>query len=841
VGAGTPGPVLRGGPVTTSPAPEAAPPPPAVAAPRPGALRRVLRYWFPPTSDRPRRPDGLTSPPGPDTASFGFALLIAAAAAALYEFAAAGAPVPPGGDDGTWLLLSYPYVGLPFPSQGAPWTYPPASFPFLGLSVLVGGGPLVGARIFAGLTIGAMALTFYVLARSLFQLRVTALVAEAAFAIQPDFMQLYYFGGFPNMFGFAFFFLALAFGLRFLRSRRPLHLGIFWAAMTVAALSHALVAVFLVALVAIAAILLFLYRRLPREFLTTPTGIAGIVGFGLFSGAYYVGGRLAHTGAPNYLTNTSLAQSASGALLPVVLRPFYLQAGSTAVNGSGFTVTLGWALSFMGGTIAVLVGLLLFLRWVAPHLVSHRHILLASWVLSVFGVTLLCYQLDLGADYRRFAYFLYPVILLGLVLPLDLALAWLLTPEALTAPSAGVGPPGRLRLRPARFRWESGGRHKAAGLLVTFVAIGLLVSTGVYAVPAALRYEKFFTGPAHDAGFVAAMASIAHSGIPGAVYSSLETVDRWPSTLTARNVIEVRSPTGFTYTPSILVLDEQAFLALNYRYTVTNSLVAAALPGVTPGYFNATPVYALYGYGVLHQVLQVAPGGVSVTLAGKSAASVFPKGSALPQIVLPSDPTNGSFEIRWHGTGFDVDETVRAVPGTDTVTIDYTATANGTANLTALRVKVVTATSNYDTVTATSPAGFDWWTPTTGGNFTTYANVTGGGVLTNLTTSNATTGKGASVTAQSNATGSGGNRSIALGFVLSSPEASNPVYGVSGFVDALSLFDQWDARFALFWSGTNATGPAAVAFFENEYGAREFYTDGEWTVLILARSPSAST
>ncbi|HEY6237758.1 MAG TPA: hypothetical protein VIZ68_01040, partial [Thermoplasmata archaeon] len=719
------------------------------------------------------------------------------------------------------------------PSQAAPWGYPPASFPFLGLSVIAGGGPLAGARIFAGAEITAMALGFYLLARSLFQLPVVALIVEGAFVVQPDFQQLYYFGSFPNMFGFIFFFLALAFGLRFLRSRRSLHLGLFWGAMTAAVLAHALVAVTLVGLVMIAALLLLLYRRLPRELFTTPTGIVGLVGFGVLSATYYVGSRVLGAGGPNYLTNASLAQTTSESLLPVILRPFYLEAGSTAVNGSGFAVSFGWALSFIIGTIVVLALLFLLLRILAPQVVSYRHLILASWLMSVFGLALICLVLNLGADYRRFAYFLYPAILLGVVIPLDLALAWLLTPVGvLSAPTPGPRrfPP---KLRPARFRWRGGGRHVTAALLVTIAAVVLLASSNAYTRPSATNYEKFFTGPGHDAAFVDAMGAIASSGIPGSIFVSTEMVDRWPVSLTARNVFEVRSPTGFAYTPGVLLTDEQAFLALNYRYTVTNSLVAATLPGVTKGFFNATPVFALYGNGVLHQVLQVSPQSVFVTVDGASASSAFPKGSPLPEVLLPADPTNATFALRFHGSGFTVDEVVHAIPGTDALTINYTATPTGPENLSALRVKVVSATSNFDTVNALSSTSFSWYTPTLLGNFTSFGNLTGGASISSLTPSSSSNGKGATVTAVTNSTAPNGSRSLSLGFYLSSPGTSNPTKTIAGFVSSLDVLANWDARFGLFWSGSYATGPAAVAFFVNEYGARPFYSSQEWSVLLL--------
>ena len=58
---------------------------------------------------------------GPDRLALLIAFLIAVVAAAGYEVFAAIQPIPPGGDEGSWLLLSYPFVGLPTTSQAIPF------------------------------------------------------------------------------------------------------------------------------------------------------------------------------------------------------------------------------------------------------------------------------------------------------------------------------------------------------------------------------------------------------------------------------------------------------------------------------------------------------------------------------------------------------------------------------------------------------------------------------------------------------------------------------------------------------------------------------------------------
>ena len=339
--------------------------------------------------------------PGPDIPARLLAVVIAVLAAALFEHFAQMSPVPPGGDDGTWLLNAFPYVGLPSTNQAPIFSYPPASFPFLGLAVRITGSPLTGATLFAGATIIAMALAFYELALSLVELRSVALIAEAAFVVQPDFQQLYHFGSYPNMFGLIFFFLALAFGIRFLRSRRSLHLGLFWTMAAVAVLSHALVAILLVEILVLVCVGLLVFRRLPREFFR-PVGLLGIVGF-LGSGiGYYVAAPRLGFSPPNYITSSVLTASRSSSNIPSVLKPFYLEALSSGIRGAGFPLTATVALELMwGGSLAIVVAALLC-RWRAPRLITHRVLVLAAWILAVF-------LLALGTYLRRDHYRLPPV------------------------------------------------------------------------------------------------------------------------------------------------------------------------------------------------------------------------------------------------------------------------------------------------------------------------------------------------------------------------------------------------------------------------------------------------
>ena len=806
-------------------------------SPRRRGLAAVFDRWVPPTSPARRRPDGLILNPRLGWVSLGIAIAIATLAALVYESLISIAPVPPGGDSGTWILMSYPYAGLPYPTQAAPLTYPPLSFPFLGLSVLVG-GPLNGGRLFAGVVIGAMGLAFYFLGRSMFQLRIVPLLMEGALYIQPDFQQLYYFGAYPNMFGFVFFFLAIGLALRFLRSRRPRHLALFWGATAAAVLSHALVAVLLLGLLAVVGVLLLAFRRLPREILLSRAGIIGSLGALVSSFAYYGGQAFFNLGGPNYLAEGSLAEATSRSLFPSMLKPLYLQQLSTAINGAGFTLTETNSVEISAvlavGTLAFLV----MARLLVPRLVSFRHLILASWLLSALLVSLACYAAGIGADYRRVAYFLYPLTILGIGLVLDLFLAYVLSPPAPADLQAPIGAPKVRPLAPGPLRWRRWSGRQA--IYVALVAAVVVVSVGVadaYTIPRAQADAKFFTKPGHDAGFVSTMSAVAGSTIPGSIFSSTQVVDRWPATLTARNVYEVRSPTGFTYSPLYLEQDELAFLALNYQLVVTNGQVAAAIPGLNATYFTAAPVFGLYDSGVFHQISQVSPGGIFVTLAGGKATSVFPNGTFVPpEVIAPSSsPANYTLELVYNGSGFRLVENITAVPGSSSVDVLLTAVATGTKNITGVHGTIYGATGRPQTITS-SGTTFGWYANTTSGNYSTSGRLTTPGVLTSVAyyAGNATTkARSGSVTFASSVTPSTGNPSLSVGVELSASGTSNPVATIQGLVSSPSVLTAWECRFALFWNGSSATGPTAIAFFETVYGAVPFAVAGDWTVLLL--------
>lgn len=806
---------------------------PATTPPPVSWWRRTLRWLVPPTSPRPRRPDGLLTSPGSNLPAFGLAILIGVLAAALFEHFALMAPVPPGGDDGTWLLNSYPYVGLPSTGQAPILSYPPASFPFLGLAVRITGNPLTGATLFAGATIIAMALAFYELALSLFELRSVALLAEMAFVVQPDFQQLYYFGSYPNMFGLIFFFLALSFGVRFLRSRRSLHLALFWTTGAVAVLSHALVAILLLEIIVLVCLGLLVFRRLPREFFNR-VGIAGLAGFVASGLGYYVGAPRLGFSPPNYITSSVLTASRSTSNIPSVLKPFYLEALATGIRGSGFALTSTLALEMLWGASLGMVAVILLFRWRAPRWITHRVFILAAWILAVFLLALGTYYVGITTDYRRFAYMLYPATILGGAFVGDIALAYVLR----TLQPRGPLPAPRLgaRRRPlAAWRWRRWNRSQTvlAGVAIATTLV-LVFCAYTYTVPGASAFEAFFSGPGHDANFTAAMRAVAASNLSGSIYSASSLVDRWPSTLTARPVYEARPPTGYTYTAANLVDDEIGNLLLNREYTVTNGLVAGQVTALNIDYFNSSPIFSLDSYGVLRQVYELPPASIEVTLSKGGPTPVFGKTvSSLPELIAPANPSDPSMQLRYNDTGFYLLETITTPAGSSAMNLTFQAVATGTEGITAVSAKLVASSGGYDPVNRTGPSTFTWFTNTTSGNYTTYGSAGPGAAIDALTVANRTTGRGGNIELIENSTSVNGSATLSLNITTSTPTASNTISKFVGYYSGNAILSEWNVRFILLYDNTVSTGLAAAAFFKTVYGAVPFVEVGEWQVLVF--------
>lgn len=759
-----------------------------------------------------RHPSGYLSDEAPARRDWALAVTVALAAAIAFEWIAARTPVPPGGDEGTWLLLSYPYVGIAAPSSVHLFSYPPLSLPFLGLAVAAAGGPLTGARLFVGVVLVALGLSAFQLGRAMFRSTAVALLFEGALLFQPDFQQLQYFGAYPNLFGFVFFFLALAFCLRYLRSRRDLHLGLFWGAATAAVLSHALVAVVLIALIGIGGLALLAVRRFPRELFATAVGRIGAATFAALALLYYAGTWLAATPRPDYLYTTILTPAQSTQQLGDLFHAFYLEPLSVVLHLGGFSFGSEAALGLLWGLSATLVLGFALVHRGRPHWISERAVLVVAWFLSVFVVALVSWYLDLTADYRRFTFFLYPANLLIIGLAGDVLLAWL----------------GDGRVEPAseRARDAVPARHdrpaRWATVVVAVAAIALLAGAAVYSVPAAVQFDDQNSHLAHGSDFLAAMHGISSSGIAGAIFSTTPIVDRWPTALTGHALYEVRPPTGYTYTANNLQTDELAAITASYRGAVTNGQQVLAVPGTTPYDLNATPAYGYYLDGLVRSVFDLAPSSIDAVLANGSVSQVDPAAGAT--LTWQNSSTAGAVPTMVLGLAAPpLSVTVTATAwANSTATIRLIAAASGTSGIVALTANLTGAGVGSGGAHVTNPAHAVWNASASAGALSTYANVSAGASLTQLN------GSLVRLAAQSATP----VPALSIELTVSTPGASNPVATGTISVDTAALWQQWGVRFVLLWNGTATTGSTEATYLEREYAASLFSENGAWTVLL---------
>ena len=204
--------------------PMATPPPvpPSPPAPRPAEPFSALRSWtrrledrlFPPASGPTSEPSGLLSSDLREWPGIAPRSPIGLVAAGLLERAMAAFPIPAGGDPGQWTSTSYAYVGLPYPTCDRPWAVPTAPVPPARRPRPPRGGADRGAKAYVAVVAVLIGLSTYFLARSLTRRRSTALIAEAIVLLNPTFLQMFFWGFYPNLLGLVFLNLTLAFFVR---------------------------------------------------------------------------------------------------------------------------------------------------------------------------------------------------------------------------------------------------------------------------------------------------------------------------------------------------------------------------------------------------------------------------------------------------------------------------------------------------------------------------------------------------------------------------------------------------------------------------------------------------
>lgn len=762
------------------------------------------------------------------------ALGIALAFAAVIEWLSLIAPVPMGGDAGTWTALSYPFVGYPHPSEIVPFGYPPLMFPILGFFVQVGGGPLVGARLYLGFVIVLLGLSTYVLGRSLFRYRVSALLAEALLFATTPFDRLFFFGGYPTLLALVFLSLALAFGVRFVRARRPVHAVFFWLATAATLLTHEFVGLALVVTIGAMSLFLLVKRQFPWAILSSRAGAAGAAVAAVAVGAFYEGVRLAHVPQNNYLSTNALAHSTFP--ISAVLYPIRIQAFGGVIGFHLIKTPLG---SFLiaSATAAILFGGLLLLALYRPRYLTPSWIVVGSAILAVLVMAVGGWILNIYTDYRRFAYALYLPFLLAGLLAFDTVFHWCSPPSPTrVAPVSMPGPPPTRRGGSRRPASTTARRRVPA--LTSVVAVGgalvVVVAGGVFTYPGLIPFQEQYTGSLHSWNFVHAMQAISSSGIPGSILSlSGGATLHWTFALSDRNVYSPTIVSGFVFKQTRVSDDQLAYFPFHYATGTSNGVEFVAVPGTSSTFFTGAPVLGALRFGTPTPILEFPPDAYAVTLANGTVVPAYHTGGPLPTVTV----TNGtvpSLLLRFVTPEYVLTVTSTSLTG-GTTFVNTTATATGNVSLRDLGtgIRQITGLTIPPRVAIVGSA-FSWNV-----GVAALRSVIADGVVE----SPATVAYGATSSRLPSSTNlkfdspspnaATGNRSLTLSIAFTVPGANSLESDLPSILSSTAILEHWNVRFVLLNNITRPVERSEALLFEQEYSATLFFQEGPWEVLLL--------
>jgi hypothetical protein len=802
---------------------------PAPAQPSPAA--RFTRYT------------GTLLKPGSEAGAWIAALGIALAFAAFVEYLYLIAPVPLGGDTGTWTALSYPYIFYPHPSEIVPFGYPPGLFPLLGFFVLLGGGPLVGPRIYLGFAIVMLGLSTYVLGRSLFHFRISALLVEALLFATVPFDRLFFFGGYPTMLALIFTNLALAFGVRFIRGRRPLHLFFFWLAVGATVLTHEFVGAALVVTLVIAGFFLLIKRQLPASLVFSPAGAAGVTIAGAGAGAFYLGTRLEHIPQNNYLASNALGHLR----FPIspVLYPLHLQAFGGLFGYQLIKTPTGSFEIAAGFAAVVFLGMLALAIW-WPRYLTPSLIVVGASILAVVAMALAGWILSIYTDYRRFAYSLeLPFLLIGM-LAFDTVFYWCAPPSA--RKKASTPAPSRPRATPTpstpQLRSYRVRRRTLWAPFVTIASASVIVLAGsVYAYPGLVHFQHQYNSPLHNWDYVHAMEAIQNSGIPGSILSFSGGAQlHWTFAMTDRNVYSPAIISGFLFKAARVSDSQLAYFPFHFREAISNGVEFAAVssnastnPYVTP-FYTASPAYGALRYGTPGSILDFAPTEYSVTFVNGTTVPAW--NGALPPVTTVVNGKNPSLTTYYTGLGFDLNVTSTTLAGGGPTFVNITA-----QSLSGVGLRYISAGARPPPGLVTHPkisieANTFVWNVGAAGTF--LASSTIGTVAPPTIVSfggGSTFAPGAlALKFQSQSPNLiNGSQSLGISIKLTTPTATNVGSPIPSVIDVPTILGNWDTRFVLLENGSRGSAAQAgiALYMEQEYGAQPFFRQGVWVVLLL--------
>jgi hypothetical protein len=824
-----------GPPVANSPAPPVIDSLPPLRSARPQRARgvggwaaRMEDRLFPPVTGPSRNRRGVLAPKLSEAPALLAALVIGIVAAALLENAMMARPVPAGGDPGQWLSTAYAYVGLPYPSWIVPGQYPPLLFPLLGGLVLITGGPIAGALAYVAVVAVLIGLSLYFLARSLTRRRSTALLAEAIILLNPTLLTMFFWGFYPNLLGFVFMNLALGFLIRFIRSRRPLHLYLFWVSGAAAVLTHTLVGAILVAVVGLFLVLAISFRVLPREFYRSRAAFAGFTTFLGGVGGFYAVTAALRVPHPQYFQSGAFAHVRNGTaqIFDLVLRPFVHTLRVSPANSVG----LLWGISAV--LALFVVGLWIFWR----SRMTLGILLAISLALGALLPPAIGWEFAVVTDYSRFSYFLVAPIGLGIALGLD---GWLTQvgwrqPTFHFLPASSAVP---------RHRWRSDPTRGSAsmGTIVLTAFVILVVGVSEFVSAASLpKDEKITTQFGHDPAFLKALHYVQASGVPGSLLT-FPGVAKWTRAILVRDAYFPNVEARYTFDPTHLVDEEQAYFGMTSRYVATNGAVAVTGLGNNLSAGNDSFAYQPAYYGSFTPVLSIPLSAVSVAVVhgGVTTVQRVHAGGFVQYRAL----SDSSFQLTYGQPGFSVTVTVSVSIFAPSADVYLTVTA---APGYLVRTLQGNLTGRGEFLAGSAHGSFEIVPPRYGSALATSVNVTPASALEQITTESHP-GRPAQSSFQVGSGASPAQPQLSVWFSIATPGASTLVPGLPHLFTTDQVWANWSIRFILYTNSAPGSGllanllPNELGYLKAEYGATVLGVAGHWTVLIVPRASDLPT
>ncbi|MFI5414187.1 MAG: hypothetical protein ACHQ16_00725 [Candidatus Lutacidiplasmatales archaeon] len=807
----------------TSPSPSTPAAPPTPLAQVRSFVHRIEDKLFPPVRGPSGNPSGLLTPGLSERPAILAALGLGLLLAALLEYTMLAKQIPAGGDPGQWTSTAYAYVGLPYPSWIIPGQYPPLLFPLLGLLIRITGGPILGARAYVGVVAVLLGLSYYFLARGLTRRRSTAILADALILFNPTFLPMFFWGFYPNLFGLVFFNLCLGFLVRFIRSRRPRHVFLFWTCAAAALLTHSLVGTVLVAVGGIALVLALSIRVLPREIYRSRGGLGGIGVLLSAVGGFYVFTSFLKIPHPNYFHSGAFAYVRNGiaSIFNLLTHPFFR--GLKVAPGDA--VPLLWVL--IGALAIYAIGTRLF--WKSR--LTLGTILTISLALGPMALAAVGWELAVVTDYARFSYFLIAPIGLSLALTVDRVMTELRERAASAAPS--VAPPPGLT-----HRWRLGGTSPDPPGAVAFLAIvgiAAVVVADVISLPSLPVDESETTKVGHDSTFLGALATIHASQLPGSVLT-VPGVAKWTRAILVRDAYFPNLAARYTFDPAHLVDEETAYFAMTSRYAATNDLVAVTALGTNISAGNGSFEYQPAYFGVYTPVAAVPVANITVRVVHNGTIT---NESVLSGATVQLAPVGAaSFALTYTGVGFRLTVTGFAYSAIPEASLALSVVSDPGYQLLSFGANLTGPSAGTARFQRGTAAGtFELQPGKFGSVLSTHTVVSPANALRSITQYNhpgVPAHAGFVVAAPGN-----GASQLLLSFNFQTPTASNLVSGIPPLIVTDTVWANWTVRFVLYSASNSQEGavanllPNELAYLEGEFGARVLGTSGTWTVLLL--------